>query len=85
MIFIGRTLLLRKLSAMRFGEKLCSLAYACMRSRCWRLMRGLFFNARDTVATETFNSLAISFIVIDAISPIFKFSFAAKKRASFCV
>ena len=34
-------------------------------------MRGLFFNARETVATDTPNSRAISFMVMDMASGIF--------------
>ena len=68
MTFRGCMRLLRNDSAKKLGLKLCSRAYFFIISRRARLMRGLSFSARDTVATETPSSRAISFIVMDVDS-----------------
>ena len=61
---MGLVRLLRKLSAMTFGKKSCYSAKALKAARVSLLMRGLSLSARDTVATETPSSRAISFIVM---------------------
>ena len=66
----GITRLWRRASPMAFGRKLCSLAYCWMAFRRSSLIRGESFSARETVATEIPNSLAISFIVMGTFSSI---------------
>ena len=60
-------LLLRSDSAIRLGLKLCSRANSVIFLRVSSLILGLPFSARETVATETLNSRAMSFIVIGAL------------------
>ena len=75
--FIGWLWVWRNASPMTLGQKLCSFAYALMRSFCDALMRGLSLSARLTVATEMPKSRAMSRIVIGDLSAMV-FSYATK-------
>lgn len=80
MILIGCILLLRKLSAIIFGKKLCSRAYFFISSRFSTEMRGLSLSARETVATDTPRFCAISFIVMFVVPPINLFFILMQSR-----
>ena len=62
------TVLIERYIPIMLGKKSCSRAYLFILSRCSELILGLSFNARDTVATDTFSALAMSFIVIVVFS-----------------